>query len=65
MSSQIAKLRRELAKAEKASAKLCEQRAALPPGTSRAKVTTLNAKWARAAEYRDLLQGQLARLEKP
>ena len=39
--------------AQKASAKLADSRADLPAGSSRAKVTTANAKWARAAAERD------------
>ena len=35
------------------SARLAEQRFALPIGSSRARVTTLNARWARTAEARD------------
>lgn len=57
---EVTALRKELARAKADSARLCERRASMPPGSSRARVTTLNAKWARVAEYRDLL---LARLE--
>ena len=46
-------LARELARAEAASAKAAEARSRLPPGSSRARVTTANARWARAAEHRD------------
>ena len=56
---EIYALRKELARAEADSARLCERRAAMPPGSSRARVTTLNAKWARVAEYRDLLRARL------
>lgn len=55
-------LRRELRRAETASAKACERRASLPPGSSRAKVTTANAKWMRASEHRDRIAKQLAEL---
>jgi hypothetical protein len=48
-------LRRDLARSEAKSARLCAARAALPPGSSRARVTTANARWARAAEERDRL----------
>lgn len=44
---------RDLDVAERRSQKLAEARAALPPGTSRARVTTVNARWMRAAEARD------------
>lgn len=37
----------------KASEKAAEARSRLPAGSSRAKVTTANARWARAAEARD------------
>lgn len=37
------------------SAKASAAREALPAGSSRAKVTTANAKWARAAEERERL----------
>ena len=51
-----------LAKAyEKAQAKseaASRARAALPPGSSRARVTTANARWAQAAEARDRRQEQ-------
>jgi hypothetical protein len=41
------------------SEKLSQARAALPAGTSRAKVTTANARWARAAEAREQLRAAL------
>jgi hypothetical protein len=47
---------RELDAAERASTIACDARSALPPGTSRARVTTANANWARKAEHRDRLQ---------
>jgi hypothetical protein len=56
----VTELQRLLAKAEKASAKAAERRAALPPGSSRARVTSANAKWARAAEHRDIIASMLA-----
>ena len=40
--------------AERASLKACAARGALPPGSSRARVTTANADWARKAEGRDI-----------
>lgn len=55
----VEQLRRDLAAAERRSEKLAEARSKLPPGSSRARVTTANARWARAAEYRDLLRRQL------
>lgn len=50
---EIARRANTLAKAIEDSAKLCDRRGALPPGASRAAITTANAKWARAAEHRD------------
>lgn len=61
--AEIEKLRRELRKAESASAQASETRRALPAGSSRARVTSANARWSRAAEYRDLLAKRLADLE--
>ena len=43
----------------KKSLKLSEARAKLEPGTSRARVTTANARWARAAEARDTREREL------
>lgn len=39
--------------AERTSLKAAERRGSLPPGSSRARVTTANADWARKAEGRD------------
>ncbi len=58
-----AEIVRELKAAERASEKACAARAALPPGSSRARVTTANARWMRAAEYRDLVQARLAAID--
>lgn len=43
----------QLIQAERASMRCCTTRAACDPGTSRARITTANARWARAAEDRD------------
>lgn len=53
---------KRLRDAEAASLKKSEARAALAPGSTRARVTTANAAWARAAEHRDRCQADLARL---
>lgn len=61
----------ELAKraqaAERKSLTAAARRSDHPPGSSRARVTTANANWARAAEYRDIcllaLEQEVARLE--
>jgi hypothetical protein len=55
----IPELERELARAQRASEKASAARAALPPGSSRARVTTANARWMRAAEHRDRILAQL------
>ena len=55
----IALLRRELARLEKASIKFGERRTALPIGSSRARVNTANARWARATEARDRVEREL------
>lgn len=60
--TQIETLRKELGRAEADSDRLCAMRAAAPPGSSRARVTTLNARWARVTEYRDLLRKKLEEL---
>lgn len=49
----IMELAREYRRLYKKSAKAAEARSALPPGSSRAKVTTANARWMGAAEARD------------
>jgi hypothetical protein len=54
-----AQLERALRAAERSSAKASAARRALPAGSSRARVTTANARWMRAAEHRDLLRRQL------
>lgn len=52
-------------RAEKASKKEAEKRAAMPIGQSRARVTTANARWARKTEARDkaqeVFEGSLAK----
>lgn len=55
-----AKLERELARLTAQSRRLSERRMALPPGSSRARVTSANARWARVAEARDRVAAQLA-----
>lgn len=46
---------REYILAAKASERASVARRDLPPGSSRAKVTTANARWSSAAEHRDRL----------
>lgn len=52
-------IRRDLARAEKDVARTSERRRDLPPGSSRKRVTTANAKWAIACEHRDRLLSEL------
>lgn len=61
--TEIETVRRALARAQLRSIGLAEARGRLPPGTSRARVTTANARWARAAEERDRLLRKLEELE--
>lgn len=46
--------------AERASARAADARAALPIGSTRARVTTANARWKSAAEERDRLWSALS-----
>lgn len=57
---EVARLERELARAQAKSDKASEACRALPPGSTRARVTTANARWMRAAEARDRVLGMLA-----
>lgn len=52
----LEQLRKDEAKAQAACDRAMAARARHPPGTSRARVTTLNARWGRAAEHRDRVQ---------
>ena len=58
----LAQLERDLAQAERASKRAAEARSRLPPGSSRARVTTANARWMRAAEHRDRILAQVEAL---
>ena len=55
----IADLERALAAAQERSERAMDARMRLPPGSSRARVTTANANWSRAAESRDRLRDLL------
>jgi hypothetical protein len=61
--SEIERLRRELAKAQSDSSKAMAARAALAAGSTRARVTSANARWARAAEQRDRVAAALSTAE--
>lgn len=50
---------KELRAARKKLAAASERRRALPAGSSRAKVTTANARWATAAEHTDRVESAL------
>lgn len=56
----IRRLERDLAQAQAKSTRAAERRRSLPAGSSRARVTSANAAWMRAAEYRDLCAARLA-----
>lgn len=49
----VKQLEKKLVAAQRKSMAASERRRALPPGTSRARVTTANARWGIAAEERD------------
>lgn len=55
----VKRLEKLLEKAQKDSLAWAKRRGAMEPGTSRARVTTANAKWARAAEHRDRISDLL------
>ena len=55
----IPDLQRALKAAAAKSKRLCLARAELPPGSSRARVTTANARWKGAAEERERLEAEL------
>lgn len=57
--AEVQRLERELAKAQAKSTRAMEARMNRPVGTSRARATTLNANWARAAEQRDRVAAAL------
>lgn len=50
---------REYQRLARSSERWAARRASLPPGSSRARVTTANAKWAQAAEARDIREAQI------
>jgi len=60
VSRTVAVIERELRAAEQKSLAASDRRRALPPGTSRSRVTTANARWISAAEERDRLRRELA-----
>lgn len=56
----LARMMRDLAAAQVKSERASAARRDLPPGSSRARVTSANARWMRAAEHRDRLLADLA-----
>jgi hypothetical protein len=56
---EIVHLLREYIAAEAKVAKTSAARRDLPPGSSRAKVTTANARWSTACEHRDRIERAL------
>lgn len=59
--SSIADAADKLDKAQRTSIRWCEERGALLPGSSRARITTTNARWTQAAEHRDKCKEALER----
>lgn len=57
----ILALAKALVAAQKATEKASAARARLLPGSTRARVTTANANWARAAEARDIAESALVK----
>lgn len=53
---------KELSRAERDVEKTSERRRLLPPGSSRARVTTANARWSQAAEWRDYVRDRLNKM---
>lgn len=61
----LGQLRNELAqliKAERESMRLCMARGAMPISATRAQSTTAEARWARAAEWRDRVEQRVINL---
>ncbi|MDF2815721.1 MAG: hypothetical protein K0Q81_1921, partial [Paenibacillus sp.] len=61
--NEIKRYEKLLVAADKASKKAAEVRANLGIGASRARVTSANARWARAAEERDRISDKLDQLK--
>jgi hypothetical protein len=57
--AEVLRLAKELVKAEDDSLKAAEARRVAPLGASRARTTTLEARWSRAAEHRARVAHQL------
>lgn len=59
MLRQVVERAQVLLKAQIASERACDARGAMEPGSSRARLTTANARWMRAAEDRDRCERNL------
>lgn len=57
--AEIIRLRRELARLEWDSERAMIARAKLPSGSSRARVTTANARWSQCAEARERVRARI------
>lgn len=64
LAAALVELRRQHARVQAASERAAAKRRDLPAGTSRARVTTANSKWARAAEERDRLGNLIKECER-
>ncbi len=62
--TEIKELEKRLAECTKKAEKACAYRASLPIGSSRARVTTANARWATWAEARDKAEAKLEEAKK-
>lgn len=63
-SATVERLRKRLQKATQTAQKASEARRALSPGSTRARVTTANARWLARCEERDRIAAQIAEIEK-
>lgn len=61
--NEIKRFEKELAKAERALEKASKARAGMPPGSTRARITTANARWSSAAEHKKRIQDKLDELK--
>jgi hypothetical protein len=64
LKSELEKLKAQFLKADAKSKDWADKAfLAVKEGCTRAKITTINANWAKAAEYRDYLKNELKKLE--
>jgi hypothetical protein len=61
--TEIERLRKLVERATRDSERAAEALTALPAGSSRARVTSANARWTRAAQHHDDIARRLAALE--